>query len=102
VDEKIPECWYDGNTSESDTEGHNEISQNRLNKMASETGEGSKRRKVGTSGKPRKISLKLPEQPETEPKVDATESTNLEPAEPLQVNTEDQEMAPEAALSSNI
>jgi hypothetical protein len=64
IDEKVPDCWYDGNTSESDTEGNNEVSQNRLARVANTESAKPKRKRnsqsIGVAGK-RKISLKLPD-----------------------------------------
>jgi SWI/SNF-related matrix-associated actin-dependent regulator of chromatin subfamily A member 5 len=103
IDEKIPECWYDGNTSESDTEGNHEISQNRLNKMAAETGEGGKRRKVGSSGKPRKISLKLPEQNKNEDIVlESAEQAIPDEGPAAAVPIEPMDVEIEQVISSNI
>ena len=103
IDEKIPECWYDGNTSESDNEGNHEISQNRLNKMAAETGEGTKRRKVGSSGKPRKISLKLPEQASNGGDIAMDSNAQTVPQEEkLEMKSEAMDVEKEQVISSNI
>jgi SWI/SNF-related matrix-associated actin-dependent regulator of chromatin subfamily A member 5 len=59
LDEKVPSCWYDGNTSESDTEGNNEISQNRLDKVVVPK---RKRSSGPTAPSKRVISLPLPQE----------------------------------------
>jgi hypothetical protein len=65
VDEKVPDCWYDGNTSESETEGNNEVSQNRLARVANTESAKPKRRRntqsTGGQAVTRKVSLKMPE-----------------------------------------
>ena len=65
VDERVPDCWYDGNTSGSDADdgGNLEVSQSRLARVnAAGPVNGVKRRRPAGSGPPKKrsITLKLP------------------------------------------
>jgi SWI/SNF-related matrix-associated actin-dependent regulator of chromatin subfamily A member 5 len=78
LDERVPDCWYDGNTSCSENEM--EVSQRRLNKVTDQSGVVVKRKRSSTStGQPKKrsISLKLPSPQDSvkdeiqEPAIDA-------------------------------
>ena len=62
VDERVPDCWYDGNTSGSDNEGGNglEVSQKRLNKVDPTTGVKRRRTSGNAAPKRRSITLKMP------------------------------------------
>jgi SWI/SNF-related matrix-associated actin-dependent regulator of chromatin subfamily A member 5 len=59
LDERVPDCWYDGNTSESDNDM--EVSQSRLSKV-NQSATLKRRRPSSAAGaaKKRSISLKLP------------------------------------------
>ena len=59
LDERVPDCWYDGNTSGSEGEGDSiEVSQSRLAKV--NPNGSTKRKRPASSGKRRSITLKMP------------------------------------------
>lgn len=61
LDERVPECWYDGNTSGSDNDM--EVSHSRLSKVNLQAAVKRKRPASGTGAAPKKrsVSLKLPQ-----------------------------------------
>lgn len=86
IDERVPECWYDGNTSGSEND---EVSQNRLAKVSSSAAPaGSKRKRPVSIGahKRKTISLKFPTG--EAPTEEAPDAPVVEPVDNSQVKQE--------------
>jgi hypothetical protein len=71
LDERVPDCWYDGNTSGSEGDSM-EVSQSRLAKV-NPTGSTKRKRPANSSGKRRSITLKMPTEEESSPVKDETD-----------------------------
>ena len=99
VDERVPDCWYDGNTSGSDNEGGDglEVSQKRLNKVDATTGLKRKRSSNNAVPKRRSITLKMPSS-ETAPDETQTVKEDAETAVHEKTTSAEQDAAMESPM----